>query len=218
MMKLVGRVAGTVRAVAGLMRGSIGDHNHDTLRFRPKRERRGVRQCIELILGNIAAAARVQRSHPAGELLDVRRHRVAILAIAVRILRDNVIFEGHQPQPVIAIVRRQLLRELDNVLLDRVDIRLHRLRHVQHEHDIDRTPLADAAKIQNLRQLPVLIHLDVFHAQIAHGLPARFGHAEIELHAAVGVEMLQPRISDRDLRGRPRRRRRDCAHQRDQSH
>ena len=86
--------------------------------------------------------------------------------------------------------------KFDHVLLDRVDIGLHRFGHVQHEHDIDRTALPDAAKIENLGLLAVLEDLHIVGAQIADRLAVLIGQAEIELDAAVGIEMLQARIAD----------------------
>jgi hypothetical protein len=98
---IVLRVAG---AVALMMRGRIGHDDDDSFGVRPKRKAGGVGERIELILGNVAAPARVQRADPIGELMHVGGEAVAIPAVAIGIFGDHVIFEGHQAEPVVAIV------------------------------------------------------------------------------------------------------------------
>ena len=102
----------------------------------------------------------------------------------------------------------EVVGEIHHVLLDRVDIRLHRLGHVHHEHDIDRAALTYAAEIENLGQLAILEDLQIIGAQIAHRLAVLIGQSEVEFDAAVRVEVLQAGIADHDLhrgtRGRGR--------------
>ena len=119
------------------------------------------------------------------------------------ILRDDVILEGDEAEAIVAIIGGEVLRELDDVLLDGVDIGLHRFGNVHDEDDIDGTALSDAAKVKNLSELAVFIDLDVFGAQITDRLSAEVGQAEVELDAAVGIEVLQTRIADGDLQGGP---------------
>src|SRR5205823_9618113 len=94
----------------------------------------------------------------------------------------------------------QVLRKRDDVLLDRVDIRLHRLGDIEHEHDIDRAALADAVKIDDLGLLAIFEHLDVLRAQISDRLTVGVGQAEIELYAGVVIKVLESWVSDRNIK------------------
>jgi len=87
-----------------------------------------------------------------------------------------------------------------------VDIRLHRFGHVEHEHDINRTALADAAKIQNLGFLAILENFDVIGTKVADRIAVLIGETEVKLDAAVGVEMLEARITGGDFQARVGRR------------
>ena len=184
-----------------MMGRSVGHDNHNSLGLGPERESSGVVERVELIFRNIAAAAGVQRTDPADELTDIRGHLIAIIAITIRRCRDHVILEGHQPQPVVAIVRRQIVGEIDDVLLDRVDIRLHRFGDVEHEHDIDRASLSDATKVENLGLFAIFVNFDVLGLQISDGRAVLVGQAEIEFHGAIGIEMFKARITDRQMEG-----------------
>ena len=121
-----------------------------------------------------------KRADPIGELLHVRGERVAILAVAVGIFGDDVVLEGHQAEAVVAIVGGEILRELDDVLLDRVDIGLHRFGDIEDEHDIDRAALADAAKIENLGWLAILEDFDIVGSEIADRMAVVVGETEVE--------------------------------------
>ena len=181
------------RAVAVMMSRRVRDDNDDAFGLGAERKLRRVGKRVELILGDVAAAAGVQAAHPLGELLDVRSKRVAIGAVAVGVRRDHVILERHQPEPVVAAVGLQVLRKRDHVLLDRVDIGLHRFRHVQHEHDIDGTALADSAKVEDLGLLAVFKYFHVVGTKVADRIAVLIRQTEVELHAAVGVEVLEAR-------------------------
>ena len=60
-------------------------------------------------------------------------------------------------------------------------------------------PWPTPRKSRILASLPSSKTCDVVGAQIADRLPVLIGQAEIELDAAVGVEVLQARIADHDL-------------------
>src|SRR5215469_11294883 len=182
-----------------MMRRGVGHDDYDALGLGPKRKAGRVGQSIELIFRDIAAATCVQTADPVGELLDIGGHRVAVGAIAVRIFRNDVILEGNESEAIVAIVGGEVLRERDHVLLHRVDIGLHRLGDIEHEHDIDRTALADTAEVNDLGELAVLVNFDVIGPQIADRVAVLIGEPEVELDAAVGVKMFETRVAYRNL-------------------
>src|SRR5271156_5877218 len=184
---------------------SVSDDNDDAFGLGAKRKLRRIGERVELIFGDVTAAAGVQRADPVAELLDVRSERLAIRAVAVGIRRDDVVLERYQAEPVVAAVRLQVLRKRNHVLLDGVDIRLHRFGDVEHEHDVDGTALADAAEIDDLGFLAVLEDLDVVGTKTADRIAVFIGQTEVELDAAVGVEVLEAGIPGGDLQARIRR-------------
>ncbi len=163
------------------MRRCVGDDDYDALGFGTKRKARGVRERVELVLGNVAAAAGMKVPT---QLMNFCTSEVMMLRysqLQSGYFGDDVIFERDQAEAVVAIVGGEILGEIDDVLLDRVDIGLHRFGDVEHENDIDRTTLADAAKIEHFGRLAVLEYLDVVLGEIADGLAALVGQAEVEL-------------------------------------
>ena len=76
----------------------------------------------------------------------------------------------------------------------------------EHEHDVDGTALADAAEIENLGFLAVLEDFHVVGTQVADRIAVLIGETEIELDAAVGVEVLEARIAGGDFQTRIGRR------------
>ena len=173
---IVLRVAG---AVAFMMRRRIGHDDNDSLGLGPERKAGRIGERVELILGNVATAARVQRADPIGKLVHIRSEAIAILAVTIGIFGDDVIFEGHQAEPVVAIVGREVLDELDDVLFDRIDIGLHRFGDIEDKDDVDRAALPDAAEIDDLGRLAILEYFDIFGFEIADRLAVVVGQAEI---------------------------------------
>ncbi len=68
-----------------------------------------------------------------------------------------------------------------------------------HENDIDWAALPYPAKIDNLGGLAILEDLDVLGAEIADRLARLVRQSEIKLDAAVGIEMRETGITDRQL-------------------
>ncbi len=66
------------------------------------------------------------------------------------------------------------------------------------------TALADAAEIDDLGFLAVLENFDVVGTKIADRIAVFIGQAEVELHAAIGVEMFEAGISGSDFQARIR--------------
>src|ERR1022692_4048224 len=105
MMVVVGLIVLRIsRTIAAMMRRRVGHNDDDALGLWAKRKAGGICERVELVLGNIAAAAGVQRADPFGEFVHVRGHGVSIFAVAIRGLGHHVIFEGHQAEAVVAII------------------------------------------------------------------------------------------------------------------
>src|SRR5215510_14029739 len=76
-------VLGICRSVTFMVRGRVGHQYDDTFRFRPEGKSGRIGQRIELIFGNITAAARMNSVNPSYELVDVRGHFIAVVAVTV---------------------------------------------------------------------------------------------------------------------------------------
>ena len=88
--------------------------------------------------------------------------------------------------------------ELDDVLFDRIDVGLHRLGDIKDEDDVDRAALPDSAEIDDFGRLAIFEDFDIFGFEIADRLAVVVGKAEIELDSAIGIEMLEAGITNRE--------------------